>query len=78
MEDVGEVEDRVTMLERLLRALKTDVKRLVGKKEEKPPLSASRVMSMSGIQLPRIEVPAFDGNILNWRILGAVQEYCSH
>ena len=68
-EDVGELEDRVTMLERLLRVLKADVKRLVGRKEEKPPLPASGVMGMSAIQLPRIEVPTFDSNILNWHIL---------
>ena len=68
MEDVGDLEDKVTMLERLLRALKTDVKRLVGRKEEKPnPPPAIGVMGMSGIQLPKIEVPTFDGDLLNWR-----------
>ena len=25
-------------------------------------------MDMSGIKLPRIKIPTFDGNILNWRI----------
>ena len=68
MEDGEELEDRVAKLERLLRILKADVKRLAGTKEEKPPLPASGVLGMSGVQLPRIEVPTFDGNILNWRI----------
>ena len=27
-----------------------------------------KVMPMSGINLPRIEIPTFDGNILNWRL----------
>ena len=68
VEDGGELEDIVARLEPLVRVLKTDVKRLAGKKEEKPPLPASGVLGMSGLQLPRIEVPTFDGNILNWRI----------
>ena len=59
VEDVGELEGRVTTLERLLRALKTDVKRLAGRKEEKSPLPASGAIM--------VEVPTFDGNILNWQ-----------
>ena len=69
VEDGGELEDRVARLERLLRVLKIEVKRLAGRKEEKPQLPASGVLGMSGLQLPRIEVPTFDGNILNWWIL---------
>ena len=68
VEDAGDLEDRAITLERFLRALKTDVKRLRGSKEEKPlPPTASGTMGMSGIQLPKIEVPTFDGNLLNWR-----------
>ena len=59
---------REATLERLLLALKADLKRLVGSKKEKPALSASRTMGMLGIQLPKIEVPTFDGNLLNWQI----------
>ena len=54
VEDGGELEDRVAKLhvERLLRDLKTDVNRLAGMKEEKPPLPASGVLGMLGLQLP--------------------------
>ena len=45
------------------------MKHLAGRKEQKPPIPASRaILGMSGIQLPKIEVPTFDGNILSWRI----------
>ena len=69
VEDGGELEDRVAMLERLLWVLNTDVKCLARRKEVKPPLPASGLLGMSGLQLPRIEVATFDGNILNWRII---------
>ena len=68
MDDTRELEERVTTLEWLLRTLKADVKRLVGSKEEKPPLSVRGGIGLSGIQLPRIKVPTFNGNLLNWRI----------
>ena len=68
VEDAGDLENRATTLERLLRTLKADVKRLAGSKEVKPSLSATGATGITGIQLPKIEVPTFDGNILNWRI----------
>ena len=67
MEDTGELEKRVSTLEQLLESLKADVKRLVGSKEKKRPVSTSGAIGISGIELPRIKVPNFDGNILNWQ-----------
>ena len=58
LEDAGDLEDRAITLERLLRTLKTDVKRLRGSKEEKPlPPMVSGMMGMSGVQLPKLEQP---------------------
>ena len=69
IDDADDLEERGTRLERLLCDLSVTIKRLAGSKEEKPtPPTASGAMGMSGIQLPRIEVPTFDGNILSWRI----------
>ena len=44
LEDSGDLEDRVITLERLLRTLKTDVKRLRGSQEEKPTPLANRAI----------------------------------
>ena len=68
VEDSEELEERRANLDQLLYNLKINVDRLAGSKEEKPPLMTSGVTEMSSISLPRIEIPAFDGNILNWRI----------
>ena len=35
-------------------------------KEEPEPREAIRTPAMSGINTPRIEIPTFDGNVLNW------------
>ena len=43
------------------------MKGLRGSKEENSSLSTSRVIGIPGIQLPKIEVPTFDRNILNWK-----------
>ena len=61
-----DLEEKRATLERLLLNSKEDIRRLAGSKNKKPPLSASGVMGVSGVQLPRIEVPTFDGNLLNW------------
>ena len=68
MEDVEELEERKADLEQLLYNLSIEINRLVGTKNESPLPTVSGVTSMSGIQLTRIEVPNFDGNILNWQI----------
>ena len=69
IEDAGDLEDRGNTLERLLHQLRVYIKRMIGSKEEKPhPPTASGPIGVTGIQLPRIEVPTFDGNILNWRV----------
>ena len=68
IDDADNLEESGTRLERLLCELSVSIKRLVGSKEEKPlPPTAIGSLGMSGIQLPKIEVPTFDGNLLNWR-----------
>ena len=61
-------EEKRASLERLLLSLKEDIRCLAGSKDETPTLTASGVTGMSGVQLPKIEVPTFDGNLLNWRM----------
>ena len=68
MEDAEELEERRADLEQLLYNLKIEINRLVGTKKESPSPTVSGVTSMSGIQLQRIKVPMFDGDILNWSI----------
>ena len=69
VEDSEELEDRRPDLQQLLYDLKIDVDRLAGlSEEEKTPLMTSGVTEKSSIRLPRMEIPAFDGNILNWQI----------
>ena len=68
VEDAGELEERETTLEQLLSGLNISIKRLVGSKNTTPPQNPSWVVGMTGVQLLRIDVPTFDGNILNWKI----------
>ena len=65
VEDAENLEDKAITLQRLLQTLKTDVKRLRGIQKEKPTPSVNGVIGIAGIQLPKTEVPTFDGNILN-------------
>ena len=66
IEDADDLEDSGTTLERLLSNLRVCIKRLIGSKEKKPlPPMVCGAMGMSSIQLPKIEVPTFDGNLLN-------------
>ena len=69
IDDTNDLEERGTTLERLLCDLSVSIKRLAGSEREKPtPPTSSESMGMSGIQLPKIKVPTFDGNILTWQI----------
>ena len=66
IDDPDDLEDRGITLERLLCDLSVTIKRLAATKEEKPlPLTVSAAIGMSGVQLPKIEVPTFDCNLLN-------------
>ena len=68
MEGVENLEERGTALELLLNALSVSIKRLIGDKEETTSShSSGGTIGLVGVQLPRIEIPKFDGNILNWR-----------
>ena len=60
----GNLVEKGMTLERLMKDLKLQVKCLCRIMEEAQPYKLSEVTSMSGIQLPRIEVPTFNGNTL--------------
>ena len=72
IEDSADLEERADTLERLLRTLKGDVRRLAGNKEENSFSSTSTsVTEMSSVKLPQISIPSFDGNVLNWKNFGS-------
>ena len=69
IDDSDDLEERGTTLEQLLGYLSVTIKRLAVSKTKKfVPPKATETMGMSGVQLPRIEVQTFDGNVLSWRI----------
>ena len=70
--DADELEDRWADLhvELLLYYLHIEVNRLAGTKEEKHPPTVSGVTNITGIKLPRIEVPTFDLELAD--LLGAI------
>ena len=69
VDDPEDLEEQGTTLERLLCDLSVTIKHLARSKREKSiPPTISGTAGMSGVQLPRIEVPTFDCNILSWRI----------
>ena len=78
IEDAPELEKRRVTLEQLLYDVGIEVSRLAGSKEDKPPLATSGMTEMSRIKLPRIEIPSFDGNILNWRLFWEQFESAIH
>ena len=68
IEDADDLEEKGTPLEQLFSRLSVSIKRFVGSKDETPPQNLSGMIGVMGVQLPRIEVPTFDGNILIWKI----------
>ncbi len=78
MEGVADLADKRVTLERLLLDLKEAIKRLAGSKDKKPSPTVSGVTSVAGVQLPRIMVPNFDGNLLNWQIFWEQFESAIH
>ena len=69
LDDYTRREDLASRIERDLFDLRVIVTRKTDdpKKKESTGDTAG-LATMSGVNLPRIEVPTFDGNILNWRI----------
>ena len=69
LDDFGERLEWVSNIKRILSKLRITISRLTEEiKKEPEPREAIRIPVMSGINLPRIEIPTFDGNILNWRL----------
>ena len=69
LDDYGWRLERASGVERTLFGLKVALSRLM--EETKGELDSKKVVGvpmLSGANLPRIEIPTFDGNILNWRL----------
>ena len=48
--------------------LRVDISYLMERMKEEPAPQTFGIGMMAGVNLPRIEVPTFDGTILNWRL----------
>ena len=69
--DLSDLEEN---LDKILLKLSLQIKRLLSDKAS----TASNTSSASGVKLPRIDVPTFDGNIVNWVILWEQFEAAIH
>ena len=69
--DLSNLEDA---LDKTLFKLSLQIKRLLNN----TPSSAPSIPSSSGVKLPRIDVPTFDGNIMNWVVFWEQFEAAIH
>ena len=60
-------EERRTTLD-VLPDISSIVKGLVEAQKERSPSSIETRVSETGVRLPKIEVPTFDGNVLGWNL----------
>ena len=67
LDDVGERLGKASSLEGELLELRVAISRKTETKKETAAETIGMPMTMGGVNLPRIEVPKFDGNILNWQ-----------
>ena len=67
LEDFRGRSDRASRIEQTLFDLRVTISRLL-EKRQKPEPKAAEIPVLSGINLPRIQIPTFDDNILNWRL----------
>ena len=69
LDDFEERLERVSNIKCILSKLRITISRLTEEiKKEPESREAIRIPMVSGINLPRIDIPTFDGNILNWRL----------
>ena len=63
IDDYEECKERASRIEQSLFEASVTISCLTEETKKKP-----IVLPMSGINLPRIKIPTFDGNIFNWRL----------
>ena len=68
LEDFGERIDRASGIERTLFELRVVITRLMKETKKEPVPKVVETPLMASVSLPRIEIPTFDGNILNWQL----------
>ena len=68
LDDYEGREQRATRMERSMFDLRVAISDLTDEPKKEPAIETTGMPTTSGVNLPRIEVPTFDGNILNWRI----------
>ena len=67
LDDYEDRKDRASHIERDFLQLRLDISRKLTPMKKEPVPDTIGTPMMAGVNLPRIEVPKFDGNILNWR-----------
>ena len=72
--DLSDLSDLEDTLDKVLFKLSLRIKRLLND----TPSNALRTSNTSGVKLPRIDVPTFDGNIVNWAIFWEQFEAAIH
>ena len=67
IEDYEERKERASRIVHLLFEARVTISRLTEEEKKAPTGDRLGMPMMDGVNLPRIAVPKFDGNILNWR-----------
>ena len=67
LDDFGRRLERASEIERTLFGLRVKITRLMEQTKKEPSPKVVEPPLMAGVNLPRIEIPKFDSNILNWR-----------
>ena len=68
LEEFGGRLERANRIESTLFDLRVKITRLMEEAKKVPTPKVVETPFMAGVSLPRIEIPTFDGNILNWRL----------
>ena len=66
LDDFGERSERVSNIKLILSKLRISISRLTEEIKKEPDPKVVEMPMMDSVNLPRIEVPMFDGNILIW------------
>ena len=68
LEDIGERVRKASDIKGSLFDLGVAISRLMERTKKEPSPQVITPPMLAGVNLPRIEIPTFDGNILNWRL----------
>ena len=61
--------ERASHVERILFILRVHISRLTEERKKEPDSKVVGTPLVAGVNLPKIDIPTFDSNILNWRLV---------